>query len=850
MADDLEDLGEPFEIDDDDAVEENPDGSATVKVDDSPRPADGEFFSNLADGADDATLDRIATDLLDLIERDKESRAKRDKQYKEGIQRTGLGDDAPGGADFDGASRVVHPMLTEVCVDFESRAIKEVWPASGPAKSNIVGDVTRERVMKANRKSDFMNWQLTVQCPEARAEFEQLLTQLPLGGGQYMKLRWNEDRNRPVFEFIAIDEIYLPYAASNFYSAQRKTHVQLLTQLEYDQRVASGMYRDVDLIAPSQTPEKSQAATANDKVEGRESDPYNQDGQRRVFEVYVVMTLPGDLDPQAGPSPYVITVDETSRKTLAVYRNWDEDDQGREELQWIVEFAFMPWRGAYPIGMTQMIGGLSGAATGALRALLDAAHIANSQTMLKLKGGTRGGQSLEIRPTEILEIEGGINVDDIRKMAMPLPFNQPSQTLMELLGFLVTEAKGVVRTTIDTTAESQENVPVGTTLARIEEGTTVYSAIHLRLFNSIQTLLGVLHRLNATYLDDEMTKRQAGSLIASRSDFSGPMDIVPVSDPRIFSEQQRFAQTQAVAQRAQLRPELYNARKVEERILQTLKIPDPEELLVPEMTPKEENAVSENVKASLGRPIVAFPDQDHIAHLKAHLPFMQSPMFGMSQLIAPQFLPAMLNHIKEHVVLWYAAEVMATASEVTDQPLSDMIGKSKDKASRRALDQLVAEASLEVIDVAPEMFDQLPQVLAKAIEMVQQLTPPIPGDPAVQVAAEDVKMRGKAAADKTQVEMAKIEDKKAERAEQAQSEQQRGAMQAQQAQQEQVAEDERERMRLTAEAGLDQLGERAETERTQMEIDSKERINAEDNAVALEIAEMGESAAQNPNPTP
>lgn len=825
MADDLEEDpgGEYVDIGvDDPDVEDTPDGGAIVKLDESPKAGESEFFANLAETLPTTNLASLATDLLDLIERDKEARKKRDQKYTEGLRRTGLGDDAPGGADFEGASKVVHPMLTEVCVDFESRAIKELWPSSGPAKSMIVGDVTKERVLKANRKSDHMNWQLTVQCVEARAEFEQMLTQLPLGGSQYMKLMWDEAKNRPQFLFVAIDDIYLPFAATNFLSAQRKTHVQYLTRMEYERRVKVGMYIDADLTTPAMTPERSDADRANDKIEGRDETSYNEDGQRTVYEVYAMWDFDGD-DPEAdGAAPYIITVDQTSSKVLAVYRNWAEDDAGQEELQWIVDFAFVPWRGAYGIGMIHMIGGLSGASTGALRALLDAAHIANSQTMIKLKGGTRGGQSLTISPTEIQEIEGGLNVDDIRKLAMPLPFNQPSQTLFELLGFLVEAGKGVVRTTIDSSPESDINMPVGTKLANIEQGMTVFSAIHERSHNSMQRLLAVQHRLNAMYLDDAEEKAEAGSVIATRADYNGPMDVVPVSDPRIFSEAQRFAQTQAVAQRAHLRPELYKAREVEKRILQTLKIPAYEELLVPEMAPKEENAVSENVKATLGRPIVAFPEQDHIAHLKAHIPYMQSPMFGMSQLIAPTFLPAMLGHIKEHLVLWYAHEVFETANEASGDSLSDMIGKSKDKSSKQALDRLVAEASHDVVETAPEIFASLPQVIAKAIQMVQQLTPPIPGDPAVQVAAQDVQMRGKAAADK-----AAIDDKKIAAAAQEKREERAADLQEV------------------------QVREAGETERTQIEVQGRAAGNHEDNVTALEIAEMGGGGGGiDPNPAP
>lgn len=815
--------GEFVEMPDDSEpdVMDTEDGGAMVRLDESVKDGDSGFLANLAEDMATHTLSKLATGLVDLIERDRDARKKRDQQYEEGIRRTGLGDDAPGGASFEGASKVVHPLLTEVCVDFSARSIKELFPPNGPAKSKIVGDLTKERVLKAARKSDFMNWQLTVQSPEFRSELEQLLTQVPLGGAQYMKVTWNEAKNRPNFMFVAIDDIYLPFAASNFYTAQRKTHVQYITQLEYDKRVKSGMYRDVDIVSPSQTPERSAADMANDKIEGREDNAYNEDGLRTVFEIYAICEI--EDDPLGdGAAPYIISVDKASNTVLSIYRNWDEEDPAREEHQWLVEFPFVPWRGAYPIGIVHMIGGLSAAATGALRALLDSAHISNSQTMLKLKGGTRGGQTLNIQPTEIMEVEGGLNVDDIRKLAMPLPFNQPSSTLFQLLGFLVAEAKGVVRTTLDT-ADSNENVPVGTTLARIEQSMVVFSAIHARLHNAMGMVLGILHRLNGMYLDDEDEVRETGSLIASRSDFNGPMDVVPVSDPNIFSEAQRFAQVQALAQRAQLNPMLYDLRKVEERVLETLKLPNPTDLLAPKMTPSEENSVSENVKASLGRPIVAFPDQDHIAHIKAHIPYMMSPMFGSSQLMAPTFLPVMLGHIKEHIALWYAQEVMATASEATDESLSDMIGKTKSKDDKQALDQLIAEASLDVVEAAPGMFAKLPEAISKAIEVLRALSPPPPADPATQAAMADIEMRGKLGQEKQQAEMAKLAAKEKE---------------------------------VLAEMQAAQMAEQADTERARLEMASREGMNTQDNQMAEKLALLniasGESdtPSQNFNPNP
>jgi chaperonin GroES len=625
--DEVVDLGDE---DADDDVIDTEDGGAIVRLDDDEAEARSEdFYANLALDMSDSELSEVAQTFLDLIGKDKEARKKRDEQYEEGLRRTGLGDDAPGGAQFQGATKVVHPMLTEACVDFAARAIKELFPSSGPVKDFIVGDVSGEKVEKAKRKTAFMNWQLTVQATEFRAELEQLLTQVPLGGAQYMKVTWNEARNRPEFLFVAIDDMYLPFAATNFYTAQRKTHVQYLTTIDYQRRVKSGMYRDVDLGPVTMEPDFSVAEKANNKIEGRNETSYNEDGLRTIYEIYTVADIEGDE-----LLPYIISVDKTSGKVLSIYRNWDELDRAQEELLWFVEFPFVPWRGAYPIGLPHMVGGIAAASTGALRALLDSAHISNSQTMLKLKGGSRGGQSLEIQPTQVMEIEGGLAADDIRKLIMPLPYNPPSAVLFQLLGFLVDAGKGVIRTSMENIADGNPNAPVGTTLAKIEQGMVVFSAIHARLHNSMQRLLSILHRLNGMYLEDAEVEAEIGEELATREDFDGPLDVVPVSDPNIFSESQRFAQVQAVAQRAAAMPQLYNQRKVEERILETLKIPNSKELLTQPMEPKEQNAVNENVAATMGRPIVAFPEQDHIAHLKTHLAYMMSPALGMSQLMA------------------------------------------------------------------------------------------------------------------------------------------------------------------------------------------------------------------------
>jgi hypothetical protein len=844
--------GEMVEFDGEEVsdVEDTDDGGAIVTLDEAgPAAGDSEFYDNLAETMPEQDLKSLASKFLELISRDKEARKKRDEQYEEGIRRTGLGDDAPGGAQFNGASKVVHPMMTEACIDFASRAIKELLPPQGPAKDLIEGEVTVKKIQKAKRKSSLMNWQLTVQSQEFRSELEQLLTQVPLGGAQYLKMSWDDARNRPGFLAVMIDDMYLPFAATNFYSAQRKTHVQYLTQLDYEQRVESGMYRDVDLTPAGQEPERSAADVANDKIEGRSDTSYNEDGLRTVFECHVIADVEGE-----GNAPYIITIDKPSSKVLAIYRNWDEEDESREPLDWFVEFPFIPWRGAYPIGLPHMIGGLSAAATGALRALMDSAHIQNVPTMLKLKGGTRGGQSLNIQPTQVEEIEGGLNVDDVRKLAMPIPFNPPSPTLFQLLGFVVDAGKGVVRTSMDNLADQNPNAPVGTTLALIQEGMVVFSSIHARLHNSMARMLRILHRLNAMYLDDADVKHEVGEVLASRADFEGPMDIVPVSDPAIFSESQRFAQVQAISQRAAALPQLYNQRKVEERLLETMRVPNPSELLVPPLEPKQQNAVNENVAATMGRPIVAFPEQDHIAHLKTHLAYMTNPALGGSQLIAPTYLPVVLGHIKEHLALWYASSVLELAEDTSGIDISEDMKNLKDDEARRAFDRMLAEASQSVVTDATEVFSSLPPVIAQAMQMMEQFAPKPPQDP--RTAIEGQKMQAQQQRDQAQMQLEgqklQVQTQKDQTAMQIEGQKmQADAMKSQ-------AEMQLQAQKLQIEQQLEQMKQDREDARKSAELNARMTMNQQDNQTAMQLAQAeimsGERIAVstgtgiNPNP--
>ena len=755
QAEEEEEKDDPsiFEMfDQDNDVEMQPDGGAIIKMSEDKYKGpeeDPDFYENLAESLDRSTLSSMALKYIDLVEKDKEAREERDKQYEEGLRRTGLGHDAPGGAQFMGASKVVHPVMAEACVDFSARAMKELFPPDGPVRTKIVGEVTEEKTERAERKRDFMNWQLTEQIEEYRDELEQLLTQQPLGGSQYLKIWYDDQKRRPCVEFTPIDNIYLPFAAANFYTASRVTEVNDITQEEFELRIDRGLYRDIEIYRPSEEPEQTKPQRANDKIEGKKSSGTNIDGIRRVFHIYVWLELEDDSFSKGDRAPYILMVDETLTEVVGLYRNWEFGDDTMDKLDWLVEFKFIPWRGAYAIGLPHLIGGLSAALTGSLRALLDSAHIATAPTMLKLKGAKISGQSLTIEPTQVTEIEGAPGVDDVRKIAMPVPFNQPSPVLFSLLGWLTDAAKGVVTTSEEKIADANSNMPVGTTQALIEQGAAVFSAVHARLHGSQARVLKILGRLNRWYFDEQRKDDLVEDLGVTKEDFRKNSDIVPVSDPHIFAETQRYAQIQTLAARATANPDLYNRLAVERRILKQIKLPDINEVLPDPADVKEMNPALENVAMTLNRAVGAFPKQDHLAHIQVHLDYMQDPMYGANPIMAPMFIPHCLEHIKQHLTLWYLNQFDAYASTALGRPFNVL----KEQELPHEADKLLAAVAQHVHQDTGETFQKIPPIIQKAIAAMQQLKGQQPPDPATQALVQTSMAETQRRAAKDQAEM-------------------------------------------------------------------------------------------------
>jgi hypothetical protein len=812
-------------------VTDTDDGGAIVQTDEGEedeKPADeDDFYRNLVDELDPTQLSQFTTELLERIEYDKQSREPRDKQYEEGIKRTGLGGEEVSAPAFDGASKATHPMLGKAIVYYQSHTIGELMPPNGPVKDWIPGKATPDREEKAQRKVAHMNWQFKKQMPEFRSQLEKLLSQQLPAGSQYMRLVYDSDKRRPVPTFWPIDQVLIPEAATDFYSAERRTLVDSITQHELESRIRQKYYVKTPLMAPSQVPEKTRAEAATDKATGKSSfTSDNKDGLRRILVVEVLAELedtdqlrvagdrrnsdPDSVMQRGGAKPYLVEIDPLSRQTLRAVRNWESDDEQCENLCWLVDFECLPWRGAQSVGLIHYAGSLAGASTGSLRALLDTAHVNNVPTLLRLKGAGTSGQTLNLNVCGVTEIEGAaIGDQDIRKILMAVPFNPPSTMLYQLLGWCTEQGEALVRTTFENLSEDgSANMPVGTTLALIEQGLKVLSAIHQRLHGAMDRLIGILHRINRMYITDEEILDDTGEMLAYRADYEGPVDVVPVSDPQVFSDIQRFAQLQIIQQRADLHPELYDARKVETLILERTKIPNAVDLLVPAPQAQELNAVNENVAMTLGRPVVAFPEQDHLAHIQVLLDYMLSPFFGLLSIIAPKYLPAALQHLAEHLAYWYLSHTVTLGSEAMSQEMGKPmdLGKMtafKDPETQREMDQTLAEASHHVMDSAKQVLAKIPQAVQQAQQLLQQISPPPQQDPGqAALAVANANNQGKV------------------QAIQAKGQQDSQSKQA----------DNQAKMQQTV---LEQQGN---DQRTQAEIQSKEQINQRDNTTALEIS--------------
>jgi hypothetical protein len=686
-----------------------------------------DFFENLAIILGDDLCLQMGTDLLSKFDKDKQARSKRDEQYEEGLRKTGFtGLEGVGGADFAGASRVQSPMIAQACVEFQSRSIKEMFPANGPVKSFITGAATTKKISNAQQKTEFLNYLLINEMPY-RVTLEKMLSQLPLGGSQFIKFWYDTSLKRPNCEFIPIDNVYIPYICNDFYKAERVSIMMPLTDVEYTSKIKQKIYYDPEPDAEGSFEQIDQEDTntyspksVNNIIEGISASDIEDDDPvrtRLLIEMYAYICLPEDIITEGEYAPYIVTINYNTKKIISVYRNWHPKDKLRKKLDYMVMFDFIPWRGAYGIGLFQLIGQLSIASTGALRALLDSALINTLPTAVGTKGIKMAGQTTSLDVGTITLLEGTAGLDtDVRKMIMPLPFNPPSGVLFDLLQFLEQQAAQVVKTPDGVLGNVGNDTPANSVLAAIEQQSATQSAVHARLHYAQAKCLDIICRLLRDNFDAEgFDPWILEDLQVNRELFEHSRDIKPVSDPNIFTESQRFAQLNAIMQLASQQPQYFNMGELCKRQLELIKIPNPEMLLNLPPQATRSNQVSENMAILLGGTVQVYPEQNHLAHLKVLLEFMANPVYGGNPLFADKFMP-LAQHASSHLAYLYAQTFQA---KLRENPSLSTLNVTSDLEDKK-IDLYLASINQEVLTFIQQELQPFQQIIQPLLQQFQQ----------------------------------------------------------------------------------------------------------------------------------
>jgi len=673
-------------------------------LDDIPE-RDSTFEENLAESIDENELNSTTSTLIKSYESDKEARAEWEYRYKQGLETL----DPNGGQDEEenqratrGLSTVVHPMIAEAATQFNARAIAELYPSGGPVKTVIIGEPDEEKEEQARRVKDFMNYQITQQMPEYFPDLDQMLFQLPLIGHTFKKVWWDASLDRQCSQFVKAEDFVVSPDSKDLYTAPRYTHVIRMPKNEFNKYVEAGHY----LPSKYSSEDIDPSGDIGSNIEG--VDPYgdSSDQVMTLLEVHSYEMFDGidgvedNKDEDAVALPYVITIDYDAEKIVAIRRNWEEEDEQKKRRDWFVSYKFLPSTGFYGFGLYHMIGGLGKAATGSLRALLDSAAFANMQGGFKLKGRVTGGE-MQINPGEFADLDA--TVDDVNKAIMPLPFKEPSATLFNLMNAITDAGKRFASTADLNVGDVNPNAPVGSTVALIEQGSKAFSAIHKRLHYSQGQEFKLLAKLNAIYLPDKIDFASAGSSqFIFAKDFDDRIDIVPVSDPNIFSTAQRIAQGQAILQMASSNPQLYDMYEANKRMLESIRINNIDEILKKPEEAVRLDPIDENMSVMYGKPIRAFPEQDHESHIAVHMQFLQDPSLGGNQ-GAKGLIPILVAHIAEHIALLYRQRMQSSINmNLPDIPnLRDPKFKFNDIDPQ--LDMIISQKAAQVVAQAPQM---------------------------------------------------------------------------------------------------------------------------------------------------
>lgn len=708
------------------------------------------FDANLADFLDDDVLDSLGKDLISAFEEDLESRSEWEEVYNKGLDLLGVkmeDRDQP----FEGASGVTHPVISESVVQFQAQAYKELLPPGGPVKSRVVGAETPEVVQQAARVKNYMNYLILDEMEEYDSDMDQMLFYLPLSGSTFKKVYFDPVLQRPVSKFVAAQDVVVPYETSDLKSAPRITHVLNMGENDIRKMQVSGFYRDVDLPSPGYI-RRDDVEEKVDELQGVSPSGYTDDVYT-LLEVDAELDIEGFEDPSGVKLPYLVTLDRDSGNILSIRRNYREQDPVRRRLQHFTHYKFLPGLGFYGFGLTHMLGNLGRAATSILRQLIDAGTLANLPAGFKAKGIRVAKNDEPLQPGEWRDIDapGGA----IRDALLPLPYKEPSATLANLLGALVDAGRRFVSFADQQMADgnAQQETPVGTTMAMLERGTKVMSAIHKRLHNAQKQEFKILARVIADNAPMQYPYNPIGGEPAIKAqDFDGRVDVIPVSDPNIFSMAQRVALAQQQLQMAQAAPQMHDLRAAYMRMYQALEIQNIEELLPPPPQPQPSDAATENGAMLLGRTAQAFETQNHEAHLTTHLMGLRIPLVQQS----PQQKALFYAHCMEHIAMLARQKVMQESQEMIQQ--AQMAAQTGAVDPQQVMQQ-IAQIQQALND--PEQLAAYAAVIQH--QLLEQFLPEMlegdapPADPLVEIRQRELDLKQQEVMSDAQMDQEKLE---------------------------------------------------------------------------------------------
>ena len=693
-------------------------------------PMDDEFNDNLAEYISEGALAELASDLISDFDDDISSRKDWMQTYVDGLELLGMKIEERT-EPWDGACGVYHPLLSEALVKFQAETMMSMFPGAGPVKTQIIGKETQDKKEAAARVQDDMNYQLMDVMQEYRPEHERMLWGLGLSGNAFKKVYFDPHLDRQVSIFVPAEDMVVPYGASNLESAERVTHVMRKTENELRRLQVAGFYLDVDLGTPANTLDEVEKKIA-EKMGFRAS----TDDRYKLLEMHVDLDLPGyeDKDDDGNLTgvalPYVVTLEKGSTTILAIRRNWDPNDETKQKRQHFVHYGYVPGFGFYYFGLIHLVGAFAKSGTSLIRQLVDAGTLSNLPGGFKTRGLRVKGDDTPIAPGEFRDVDvpSGALKDNI----MPLPYKEPSQVLMGLLGQIVEEGRRFANTADLQISDMSANSPVGTTLAILERTLKVMSAVQARIHYSMKQELGLLKGIIAAYTPEEYNYEPSeGDRRAKKSDYDN-VTVIPVSDPNASTMAQKIVQYQAVMQLAQQSPQIYNMPLLHRQMLEVLGIKEANKLVPMDDDQKPTDPVTENQNILMMKPVKAFIMQDHQAHITVHMSAMQDPK--IQQMLqgnpaAQQMQAAMMAHINEHMGFEYRKQM--------EMQLGMALPPQKDEMG-------------DDVHMDPEMEAQLAPMLAQAAqqllqsnqaEVAQQQAAQQQQDPMIQMQQQELQLK-------------------------------------------------------------------------------------------------------------